>query len=470
MTVVIAGAGPTGLTLACELTSRGIPCRVYDKAAGLFPGSRGKGLTPRTREVFDQLGIGAQIRKGGMPFPSFRIYREHDIVAERTITEMLGTPLPTGPDIPYSEIWLIPQWRTDQILYDRLLELGGGVEFGAEITGFSQDDTGVTVTINGTDTVRADYLVGADGGRSTVRKATGVGFAGETFPLERTLIGDVRADGLDGVFCHILGKTGDGSDRFSLWNLPDSPYYQFVATMPTDDVPPLTLESVQQLMTQRSGRDDIRLHDLRWISLYQVNVRMVDRFRIGRVFLAGDAAHVHSSAGGQGLNTSVQDAHNLGWKLAAVLSGAPEELLDTYEAERMPVAAQVLGLSTELHRRNFQPTVEPAPAIHQLDITYRDGPLALDDRTTPGRLRAGDRAPDAALADGRLFDVLRGFTLLTFGVDVSVPGVRVQPMTPSAAYDVAGCMVLVRPDGYIGAITTSIDTIHDYLKRVAVAA
>lgn len=465
MTVVIAGAGPTGLTLACELVSRGVPCRVYDKAAGLFPGSRGKGLTPRTQEVFDQIGVGAQIRKGGMPFPSFRVYREHDIIAERTITEMLGTPIPTGPDIPYSQIWLIPQWRTDQILYDRLLELGGSVEFNAEITGFQQDSNGVTVTVNGTDTVRADYLVGADGGRSAVRKATGVGFAGETFPSERTLIGDVRADGLEGVFCHILGK--EGGDRFSLWSLPDSPYYQFVATMPTDDVPALTLESVQKLLADRSGRDDIRLHDLHWISLYQVNVRMVDRFRVGRVFLAGDAAHIHSSAGGQGLNTSVQDAHNLGWKLAAVLAGAPDELLDSYEAERMPVAAQVLDLSTELHRRSFQPTVEPAPAIHQLDITYRDGPLALDDRTTPGRLRAGDRAPDAVLPNGRLFDVLRGCTLLTFGVDApDIPGVRVQPMEPSDAYDVAGCLVLVRPDGYIGAISPSPATIRSYLKRV----
>ncbi|WP_163509511.1 FAD-dependent monooxygenase [Fodinicola acaciae] len=470
MTVIIAGAGPTGLTLACELVSRGVPCRVYDKADGLFVGSRGKGLTPRTQEVFDLLGVGEQIRDGSMPFPSFRIYSGKEVVAERTLAEMFGTPVPDGP-----QHRLIPQWRTDKILYDRLLSLGGEVVFGAEVTDFHQDNESVTATVTrdgSTETARADYLVGADGGRSTIRKASGVGFAGETFPSERTLIGDVRVTGLDGVFCHILSKTGDVTERFALWNLPDSHYYQFVTNMPADQVPPLTIESVRQLLVDRSGRHDIELSDLRWISLYKVNVRMVDRFRLGRVLLAGDAAHVHSSAGGQGLNTSVQDAHNLGWKLAAVLAGAPEELLDTYEAERMPVAAQVLGVSTTLHKADFRPTLEPAPAIHQLDITYRHGPLALDDRAEPGRLRAGDRAPDVPLPDGRrLFDVLRGphFTLLAFGMATpDLPGVRVQPMEPSDAYDIAApALVLVRPDGYVGAISGSAEAIHGYLKRVA---
>src|SRR6201999_2971148 len=138
-----------------------------------------------------------------------------------------------------------------------------------------------------------------------------------------------------------------------------------------DEVPVLTLDGIQALLDARSGRTDLRLHDLRWVSLYRVNVRMADRFRVGRVFLAGDAAHVHSSASGQGLNTSVQDAYNLRWKLAAGLGGAPDALLDSYEAERMPVAAQVLALSTEMHHRTFRPTTGAAPAIHQLDITYR---------------------------------------------------------------------------------------------------
>src|SRR5262249_16660536 len=158
----------------------------------------------------------------------------------------------------------------------------------------------------------------------------GVGFAGETFETERTVIGDVKVDGpLDRGHCHLLTREGQtGSrDRFSLWGLPHTDYFQLVATVGADEGPTLTLDGMQALLEERSGRSDIRLHDLRWISLYRINVRMADRFRVGRAFLAGDAAHVHSSAGGQGLNASVQDAYNLGWKLGAVLDGAPPELL-----------------------------------------------------------------------------------------------------------------------------------------------
>ncbi|OHT86972.1 FAD-dependent monooxygenase [Mycobacteroides saopaulense] len=474
MTVLISGAGPTGLTLACELARRGVACRVLDKAPGTFPGSRGKGLSPRTQEVFDDLGISEAITASGMPMPSFRIYSGHDVVAERSLLEMLGSDIPSGPGVPYAGFWMVPQWRTDEILLSRLRELGGDVEFGCEVTGFEQDTEGVTVSVSREglpETRRASYLIGADGGRSTVRKALGVGFAGQTFERERTLIGDVRADGLEGTFCHVLTRGGQVSERFSLWNLPGSQHYQFVASMAADDVPPLTLGAVQRLLVERSGREDIALHDLRWISLYRVNARMVDEFRKGRVILAGDAAHVHSSAGGQGLNTSVQDAYNLGWKLAAVVSGAPAELLDTYEEERMPVAAAVLGLSTDLHRRNFEPFDGPAPQLHQMDITYRGGSLAVDDRAHPGNLGAGDRAPDARLAEGtHLFDVLRGthFTLLTFcDRTPDIADVRVQQMGPSADYDVEpSTLVLVRPDGYIGVITESENTVRHYLARV----
>lgn len=298
----------------------------------------------------------------------------------------------------------------------------------------------------------------------------GVGFEGDTFDTERTLICDIQVDGLDGVFCHMFSKAGDITKRFSLWNLPGYRHYQFVASMTVDEVPELTLDSLRQILLERCGRTDIRLHDLRWISLYRINVRMVDRYRASHVLLAGDAAHVHSSASGQGLNTSVQDAYNLGWKLA----GAPEELLDTYEAERMPVAADVLGLSTVLHQRNFRTTLGPMPAIHQLDISYRNGPLAVDDRAKPGQLHAGDRAPDGVLDDGvRLFDVFRGpdFTLLAFGGATGDFNAPVRELAKCDGYDVTdGTFVLVRPDGYIGAISTSPNTIRTYLNRVRMTA
>ncbi|WP_454790602.1 FAD-dependent monooxygenase [Mycolicibacterium lutetiense] len=469
MTVVIAGAGPTGLTLAIELARRGVPCRVLDKAATLFPGSRGKGLQPRTLEVFDDLGVIGAVLAAGESFPPMRLYRGAEAVWEKPIYELLGLPeLEPTPAVPYPWTWLIPQWRTDQILAARFAELGGTIEFNTEVTGFTQDDGGVTVHMN-RGTIRADYLVGADGGRSTVRKMSGVEFLGGALTEERIIVGDVRADGLDGRCCHLLTRDGDQSRRFSLWNLPGTEHYQLVVTMaPGDDPPALTLDGMQAVLERRSGRRDVTLSDLRWISLYRVNLLMAQHFRIGRVFLAGDAAHVHSPAGGQGVNTGVQDAYNLGWKLAAVLAGAPDDLLDSYEAERLPVAAEVLQLSGLLHRQGFGATGPAPAAIHQLDINYRGGPLAVDTDPT-GSLRVGDRAPDGLLLDGRrLFDVFRGphWTLLQFGgetVDFGVPQVH---LAPGADYDVpVGTCVLVRPDGYIGAISARPEVIRDQLRR-----
>jgi 2-polyprenyl-6-methoxyphenol hydroxylase-like FAD-dependent oxidoreductase len=469
MTVVIAGAGPTGLTLAIELARRGVPCRVLDKAAALFPGSRGKGLQPRTLEIFDDLGVIGAVLAAGECFPPMRLYCGADVVWEKPIYELLGLPeLASAPSVPYPYTWLIPQWRTDQILAARFAELGGCIEFGTEVTGFAQNDDGVTVHTD-RGPIRADYLVGADGGRSTVRKVSGVEFLGGALTEERIIVGDVRARGLDGRCCHLLTRDGDQSRRFSLWNLPGSEHYQLVVTMaPGDDPPELTLEGMQAVLEHRSGRRDVTLSDLRWISLYRVNLLMAQRFRMGRVLLAGDAAHVHSPAGGQGLNTGVQDGYNLGWKLAAVLTGAPDSLLDSYEAERLPVAAEVLHLSGVLHRQGFGAT-EPAPAaIHQLDISYRGGPLAVGDPDLSGELQPGDRAPDGLLPDGRrLFDVFRGphWTVLKFGgaaVDFGVPQVS---LVPGADYDVpAGSCVLVRPDGYIGAISTRPEVIRDQLR------
>ena len=497
--VLVVGAGPSGLTLAIELIRRGIDCRIVDKAPELFTGSRGKGLQPRSLEVFEDLGVLDAVLAGGAPFPAFRMYSGHTILWERGLDEMLGTqPLERTSDVPYPRPWLIPQWRTDQILHDRFAELGGRVELATELTGFTQDGAGVVSTLRHVDRqeqVRADYLVGADGGRSFVRKHTGIAFAGETYDSERTLIGDVRATGLEGTFCHLF-TSGDLTKRFSLWNLPRSDYYQFVTAVGANDEPDLNLTAVQALLEERSGRTDIRLHDLNWISLYRVNVRMTERFRIGRVFLTGDAAHVHSSASGQGLNTSVQDAYNLGWKLAAVLDGASDSLLDTYQDERLPVAAEVLEVSTTMHHRGFRATTAPhgsAPAIHQLDITYRDSPLAVDDRPNPGQLRAGDRAPDAPLhtysgTPIRLFGILRGprWTLLGFGTEVTdlarrhgtslraysvvQPGERgdlVDTHSQAArSYFVArSTYVLIRPDGYIGLITHDPRRVTEYLNR-----
>ena len=505
--VLISGAGPTGLALGIELARRGVPCQVVNAAPGISPLSRGKGLQPRTQEVFEDLGVLGAVQAGGCAYPLVRMHAGREVVWEGPMSES-GEPT---PDVPYPNGWMIPQWRTERILRDRLAGLGITVRDGTELTAFTTDDDGVTATLatpSGPREIRARYLVGADGGHSTVRRALGVGFLGETRETDRMLIGDLRLDGLDRDYWHMWSTSPDRSDMLALCPLPGTDTYQLAAADPGPAFEP-DHAAVQALLTERTRRDDIRLREITAISRFRANIRMAERFRVGRVFLAGDAAHVHSPAGGQGLNTSVQDAYNLGWKLAAVLAGAEESLLDSYEAERMPVAAGVLEISTALHR---QVTTSGAPMkrgreTQQLDIGYAGGPLAPQTGEGDGVLCAGDRAPDAPglrRPDGtavRLFELFRGphLTLLAFGAHAAAaaaelaapygPAVRTAPVLhtgepPAAAgptavvdenghaakaYGIGGdTLVLIRPDGYVGTISTDAADIAAYLPRVTV--
>ena len=453
--VLIVGAGPTGLVLAIDLARRGIDHRIIDKSGTHFTGSRGKGLQPRTLEVLDDLGVIDRVRAEARDYPPIRRYTGSTVVWEGRMSE----PVDPSPEVPYPNILMLPQARTEELLRDRLAELGGRVELGAELVSFEQDEDGVTAALR-SGPVRARYLVGADGGRSTVRKLLGVGFEGETYETERMLVGDVRADGIDRDHWHVWAQP-DASERWvALCPLPGTDSFQFIAPMNAADTPELTLDSLQSIVDEMAGGPAIRLHDLTWLSLYRPNVRMVDRFRVGRAFLAGDAAHVHSPAGGQGLNTGVQDAYNLGWKLAA----DSDQLLDTYEEERLPVAADVLGISTRLHHTRSQGR---GPETQQLGITYRGGSLAGE--PWDGPLRPGDRAPDGVCTDGtRLFDLFRGphFTLLAFGVEAP-EGLDARSSTVDCPYDVPrGSLVLVRPDGYLGLITDDARRVADYLERI----
>ena len=226
---------------------------------------------------------------------------------------------------------MIPQWRVEQILRERLADFGVAVELGAELHGFSQHADGVTATI-GQARIQARYLVGCDGGRSTVRKALGLSLRGQTPDVQLMAVGDVEVDGLGRDAWH-QWFTGDGA--IMLCPLPGTNAFQVQASHELDqDGSPLepTLERFQQTFDRIAGVPGVRLHDLAWRSSYRVNVRMVDQLRVGRVFLAGDAAHVHPIAGGLGMNSGIQDAYNLGWKLGLVLAGhATSGLLATYE-------------------------------------------------------------------------------------------------------------------------------------------
>jgi 2-polyprenyl-6-methoxyphenol hydroxylase-like FAD-dependent oxidoreductase len=506
--VLIAGAGPTGLTLACEVARRGIACRIIDQADTYFVGSRGKGLQPRTQEVFDDLGVIDKVLGAGALYPLIRAYDGEKVVWERYMSEHRQ---PT-PDVPYPNMLMIPQSRTEEILRDRLAEYAIHVELGTALIGFEQDAGGVTATLSragATEQVRAAYLVGADGGHSIVRKTLGIGFEGETFETQRMLVGDVGVEGLDRAYWHTWIDAERRMLRVGLCPLPGTDAYQFTAPLATDTVPELSLATLQQIVDESTGRSDIHLHNLSWISLYRVNIRMVDRYRVGRVFLAGDAAHVHSPAGGQGLNTGIQDAYNLGWKLGQVLMGAPEQLLDSYEEERLPIAADVLGISTRLLNRSIRGDAnayQRGSETQQLGLGYRGSSLSRDERDAPHAVVAGDRAPDAPCHDAtgkpiRLFDIFRGplFTLLAFGAGFTeiVPAINARYNRSVHAYAVvrsgedaesAGIvdtdghvhraygidtdtLVLIRPDGYIGMITQQRPegALDEYLSQVVLA-
>ena len=521
--VLITGAGPAGLILAIELARRGIPHRLIERDARHFTGSRGKGLQPRTQEVFEDLGVLLRAQVHGGIYPPLRRYQGDEVRWEGR----MGNVRESTPGTPYPNPLMLPQWRTGEILRARLSELGGSVELATELVSFTQDPDGVTALVRhaGQDEeIRADYLVGSDGGRSTVRRALGVSFAGETREEQRMVIADVRAEGLDRDYWHIWTSKDPGQADFPLAMCPlaGTDTFQLVRPVaPGAPVPETTIPELQRVVDEAVGSGSIRLTELLWDSFYRASMRMAERFRVDRVFLVGDAAHVHSPAGGQGLNTSVQDAYNLGWKLAAVIGGAPAELLDTYEEERLPIAADVLGISTKLHDRGFLGSADAHrrddPKLQQLGLGYRGRALSRDERAVTGDvsggLLVGDRAPDAPGAGPqgepvRLFELFSGphATLLAFGpqaarVAASLPereGLRPVAVlgsgepAPEGVYaftDAEGhagraylpgqgapadTLLLVRPDGYLGlaldADEASAERLHDYLAGMSATA
>lgn len=501
-TVLIVGAGPTGLTLAVELARYRVPFRLIEAAPEPQTGSRGKGVQPRSLEVFDDLGIGERVRSNGRLAMPIR-----QTAPDGTVTVGGAEPeaLKNRPDIPYTTSLITPEWRVEEALRERLAELGSAVEFGTALVEFTQTDAAVIATVDRggeSETITADWLVGADGGHSIVRKQSGIAFVGETREDVRMLVADVAVDGLDRDAWH-MWRHSEG--LVTLCPLPSTELFQYGATLAPGQDPSLALEKLQATLEKRSGRTDIRLHEPVWSSLWRANVRLVERYRDGRVFLAGDAAHIHSPAGGQGMNTGVQDAYNLGWKFAVVARGADPALLDSYKAERRPIAAGVLALSdarlAETIKTRAMPLRRDASTI-QLDIGYRGSALVRDDRDDGAELRAGDRAPDAtnlATVDGehRLFELTRGggFTVLSFGeaadalaVAPFTHGLRTlrvvpTPTQPGDVADTAGhlaaaygaresTIVLIRPDGYVGLISDAGDagTASDYLTAIGAGA
>ncbi len=386
--VLIAGAGPTGLALGIDLARRGVRALIVERQPALSPGARGTGLQPRTQEVYDDLGVLPAVQAAGGRYPRLALWEDGRIVRTQ---EMVESVEPT-PGSPYSNALMIPQWRNVQLLHERLSELGGGVRFGTELTRFEQDADGVTARLGladgGSHTVRARYLVAADGGRSTVRKGLGIGMSGPQLAPGAGVLADLRVDGLD-------------RDHWHRWMLPNGRFVMLLPLAGTDhfqgfavattDEPDTSPDEVRALIARWTHLAPEQLGEVLWASVYRPRAGLADRYRRGRILLAGDAAHIHSPAGGQGLNTSVQDAYNLGWKLGQVLRhGAPDALLDTYESERRPIAAGILETSTRLHRSG---SLVRGRDLHQLGIGYPDSPLSTELRHGRRRRRAHRRRP-----------------------------------------------------------------------------
>ncbi|KQO16562.1 FAD-dependent monooxygenase [Paenibacillus sp. Leaf72] len=509
--VLIVGAGPTGLTLACDLGRRNVDHRIIERSTLYNVASRAKGIQPRSLEVIDDLGAVRYLVDTGVVDLPVRYYTpDGRSVDKPAITVAASAELET----PYRDPVWIAQFDVEKALRDRYALLGGQVELGVEAVGLVQDSDGVTVIVNtpqGEEQIRARYVVGADGGKSNIRKFIHLPLIGETHDHERWYLGDVRLEGLDRDHIHIWTSP---EGMVGVTPLPNSDIWQLQATIAAEIEEPEkpSLEEYQAMIDRRAGAGRVRLTDASWLSIYRINVRMVECYHNGRVFLAGDAAHVHSPAGGQGMNTGIQDAYNLGWKLTAVIRGAGPALLDTYNEERHPVARAVLEDSTKKMERVVGTATESIALSQSLSaisddltsgllISYRSSSLTRPSaRTNVTRSLPGDRAPNAESLQGTglagsAFDLFRGphWTLLAFVNCSDHPSLEnftydelhVHCILPSHAGEAKGIidtagnayrvydvtneeLILIRPDGYIALRTPIEDTssIPQYLNSI----
>jgi 2-polyprenyl-6-methoxyphenol hydroxylase-like FAD-dependent oxidoreductase len=457
--VVIAGGGPTGMMLAGELTLLGVDVAVVERRAGPdLDGSRAGGLHSRTIEVLDQRGIADRFLAEGRAMQ---------------VQSFAGIPLDIS-DFPTRHNYGLALWQSD---FERILggwaeELGVPIHREREVTGFAQDATGVDVEITDGESVRADYLVGCDGGRSLIRKAAGIEFPGWD-PSVSSLIAEVEMSEEPE-----LGIRRDDRGQHGMGRLEDGRIRTVVSERYAGQAGEPTLRDLSEALVAVWGTD-YGVHSPTWISRFTDMTRQAAAYRKGRVLLAGDAAHVHYPVGGQGLNIGVQDAVNLGWKLAQVIRGtSPESLLDTYEAERHPVAARVLQntmAATALLRSDArldalrdvlsdllgmdEPRRRLAGVISGLDIRYDLG---------DGHPLVGRRMPDLDLVttDGplRVFTLLHDVRPLLLdlggpgGLDIAPWAERVRLIDAEQVdvweLPVVGAVpapdaVLVRPDGHV---------------------
>ncbi|MEU6994115.1 rifampin monooxygenase [Streptomyces sp. NPDC046465] len=464
--VIIAGCGPTGAMLAAELRLHDVRVLVLEKETEPLSFVRIVGLHMRSLELMAMRGLLDRLLAHGRRRPAAGFFAAID------------KPAPKDLDSAHAYLLGIPQPVIVDQLEGHAVHLGAQIRRDCAVAGFEQDDEGVTVELADGERLRSRYLVGCDGGRSTVRKLLGVGFPGEPSHTE-TLMGEMKVGVPREEVAAKVAEIGRTNRRFWLRPFGEGAYSVVVpAAGVSERAEPPTLEDFRRELRAVAGTD-FGVHSPRWLSRFGDATRLAERYRVGRVLLAGDAAHIHPPTGGQGLNLGVQDAFNLGWKLAAQINGwAPDTLLDTYEAERHPVAEDVLDntrAQMELH------STEPGPrAVRRLLTELMDFDEVnrhLIEKITAIGIRydfgegpdlLGRRLRDIDVKQGRLYDLLHGGRglLLDRTERLTVGGWsdRVDHLAdPTAALDVP--CVLLRPDGHVAWIGDDQRDLDAHLSR-----
>ncbi|MFJ2237755.1 rifampin monooxygenase [Streptomyces sp. NPDC087859] len=466
--VIIAGGGPTGSMLAGELRLHGVRVLVLEKDAEPAAYVRSLGLHVRSIEVMDQRGLLERFLANGRQYP---VGGGYFAAIDKPVPEL---------DTAHGYILGIPQPVTDRLLSEHAIELGAEIRRGCEVVGVSQDEDGVSVELADGSRLRSRYLVGCDGGRSTVRKLLGIGFPGQPSQAE-TLLGEMEVTETQETIAAVVTEIRQTEKRFGLGPVGEGRYRVVVPAegVAEDRSVAPTLEEFKRQLRACSGTD-FGVHSPRWLSRFGDATRLAERYRVGRVLLAGDAAHVHPPLGGQGLNLGIQDAFNLGWKLAAEVTGrAPEGLLDSYESERRPVAAAVLDntrvqtllISTDPTAQAMRRLMAELMDFEGVTRHLIEKVTALDIRydVGEGHELLGRRLRDVKLKQGRLYELMhggRGLLLDQTGGRLSLAGWadRVDHVVDgSEELDVPA--VLLRPDGHVAWVGEDQEELLDRLPR-----
>ncbi|KUO06290.1 rifampin monooxygenase [Streptomyces caeruleatus] len=449
--VIVAGGGPTGLMLAAELRLHGVHVVVLERDAEPPPFVRSLGLHVRSIEVMAQRGLLDRFLALGQQHPLGGFFAG------------IHKPAPDRLDTAHPYVLGIPQTTTDRLLAERAVELGTEIRRGCELVGLSQDEHGVTVELADGTHLRSRLLVGCDGGRSTVRKLLGVGFPGEPSRVD-TLLGEMEVTAPPETVTAVVTEVRKTQKRFGLGPVGEGVFRVVVPAegVADDRSAPPTLEEFKRQLRVFADTD-FGVHSPRWLSRFGDATRLAERYRDGRVLLAGDAAHIHPPVGGQGLNLGIQDAFNLGWKLAATVAGwAPEGLLDSYHAERHPVAADVLvNTRAQMELMSDEPGPQAVRRLLSELMDFDDVSRYLTEKIIATGVRydfgeghelLGRRLRDVRLKQSRLYELMhqgRGLLLDQTG-RLSAAGWsdRVDHVVDvSEELDVPA--VLLRPDGHV---------------------